>query len=346
MRAATPAYTPAADSIRRRIGQLRIGPRQHYRRLTVFPLLAPAAGEAPLALGAAVQAGQAAVREQPQPAIDSLLVINRGARPLVVLDGELLAGGWQDRLVAAAGLIGPWQQATLPVGCVEHGRWREDRPAFTAVGVAHVALRRLIAAGLAASRAATGERAADQTAIWEEVGQKRRAAAAAAPTEALRDVFAGRAAELDRYDRALPPVNGSCCGLAVAIAGRVVALDLFAQPALLAAYWRALVRSAALDALDARGPDQPAPLPPVAAVLHQAAHAAVTTYAGLGRGLEARLQADSLHGAAVLDDDCLVHLALYPASAGRSRRASGRMRSGAEPWPHGRTDAVRSWGGR
>lgn len=325
MRAAMPVASPADDIIRQRIGQLRIGPRQHYRRLTIFPLLAPAVGETVLALSTAIQAGHAEAREHSQAMIDSIQLINHGAHALVVLDGELLIGGWQDRLITAAGLIGPQQQVALPVACVEHGRWRAERALFTPGGLAHVTLRQLVAGEVAVRLAATGARAPDQISVWEEIGQKRRAAATAAPTEALRAVFASHATALDQYDHALPPVNGSCCGLAVAIAGRVVTLDLFAQPALLAAYWRALVRSAALDALNARGPDQPAPLPAVAALLHQASVATVTIHAGLGRGREARLQTDALQGAAVLDSDYIVHLALSPVSTSRSRCARSHL---------------------
>src|SRR5712691_4134753 len=56
--------------------------------------------------------------------VNQLVLINRGKKPLVLLAGELVSGGKQDRIVAKDRIVGPGERPLpLDVFCVEHGRW-------------------------------------------------------------------------------------------------------------------------------------------------------------------------------------------------------------------------------
>jgi len=56
--------------------------------------------------------------------VNSLVLVNRGKKPLVLLAGELVSGGKQDRIIAKDRIV-PVGAPPLPldVFCVEHGRW-------------------------------------------------------------------------------------------------------------------------------------------------------------------------------------------------------------------------------
>ena len=57
------------------------------------------------------------------PSVSSLMVGNPGARPVLVLEGQLFEGGWQHRMACGSVLVGARQRVPVEVACVERGRW-------------------------------------------------------------------------------------------------------------------------------------------------------------------------------------------------------------------------------
>src|SRR6202007_821531 len=56
--------------------------------------------------------------------VNQLVLINRGKRPLLLLAGEVVSGGKQDRIIGKDRIV-PAGADPLPLSvfCVEHGRW-------------------------------------------------------------------------------------------------------------------------------------------------------------------------------------------------------------------------------
>ena len=132
----------------------RIGEPITYETLTVFPVLS--SQEAYTAdfetLDAALASGEAIVAEQgeymrrsrngAEPAVMSsgggaqvnqLVLVNRGKKPLLLLAGEVVSGGKQDRIIGKDRII-PIGAQPLPldVFCVEHSRWTNGGSTFAA----------------------------------------------------------------------------------------------------------------------------------------------------------------------------------------------------------------------
>src|SRR5258707_1891058 len=65
--------------------------------------------------------------------VNQLVLINRSKRPLLLLAGELVSGGKQDRIIGKDRIV-PVGAEPLPldVFCVEHGRWTGSSSKFTA----------------------------------------------------------------------------------------------------------------------------------------------------------------------------------------------------------------------
>jgi hypothetical protein len=65
--------------------------------------------------------------------VNTLVLINHSKRPLLLLAGEIVTGGKQDRIVASDRIV-PSDSAPvdLSVFCVEHGRWTETSDKFGA----------------------------------------------------------------------------------------------------------------------------------------------------------------------------------------------------------------------
>jgi hypothetical protein len=64
--------------------------------------------------------------EEPGDAeVNQLKVHNVGPKPILLLSGELLLGGKQDRVVAKDTIVPPGKEIPVPVYCVEPGRWTD-----------------------------------------------------------------------------------------------------------------------------------------------------------------------------------------------------------------------------
>jgi hypothetical protein len=62
--------------------------------------------------------------------VQSLRVRNNGPKPLLLLAGDLLLGGKQDRIVAKDVMVAPGETRSVSVYCVEQGRWSSGHKQF------------------------------------------------------------------------------------------------------------------------------------------------------------------------------------------------------------------------
>ena len=98
--------------------ELHVGRGTDRGALTVFPVWASEGGSG----GYRCDLAAAEIAEQADgPAVDSLAVSNAGSLPLLMLEGQLVEGGWQNRMLTRSVLslrIGRWPS-----------RWPVWRPA-------------------------------------------------------------------------------------------------------------------------------------------------------------------------------------------------------------------------
>ena len=195
--------------------------------------------------------------------VNRLVLLNNSNRPLLLLAGEVVTGGKQDRVVGVDRIIPPHSDPVdLSVFCVEPGRWVAQSDKFGSMGVqmAQPSVRRPAMAKK------------DQQAVWDEVRSSSKGmtaeVASASPT-AARELgnttsYAGVMQNPEvqkRVDTIAAPIERNyssvlrqlrqqnAVGVVVAINGRVVWADIFASPALLESYWPKLIRSYAAEAV-------------------------------------------------------------------------------------------------
>src|ERR671914_810597 len=88
---------------------------------------------------------------------------------VLILEGDKLIGAKQNRVVNSSVLVAAGSDLTLPVSCIERGRWSYRSRAFSpGTGSPHLALRRLETRSVHDSlRHGRGHRS-DQGAVWKE----------------------------------------------------------------------------------------------------------------------------------------------------------------------------------
>ena len=273
-----------------------------YENITIFPVVSSSTQDTSpfLTLDEGLSSGAVIVSEQgaaglarsrdgrpvavPQynsgASVNQLVLINRGKRPLLLLAGELVSGGKQDRIIGKDRIV-PVGSDPLPldVFCVEHGRWTGASSQFDASKtIVHPSVREQAAVGqnqnevwsavrsgtLAAPKARAGATGAAPAPppppaklSSEAIGD---AIATAAPTQSYRKIYeqsrAGSSVdefvvELERrFNRATLGLKGErVVGVVVAYGGDVAWSDIFASGDLFEHYWSKLLRSYAVEAM-------------------------------------------------------------------------------------------------
>jgi len=280
--------SPAAPSSHPE-GEWRLLDPVTYENISVFPVVSPYNQDTSLflTLEEGLATGEVLVREQgseglarsrdgrpvytPQPtgaSVNQLVLINRSKRPLLLLAGELVSGGKQDRVIGKDRIV-PVGAPPLPldVFCVEHGRWTGSSQFAAANTIVHPSVRESAAVDQA------------QTKVWDSVRNGTNAKAVpSAPraqissdnlqaaiagngrTEAYEKIYESGAVGVSiddfvnevqrRFTQATSGLkNERVVGVVVAYGGDVAWSDIFASSDLFDHYWRKLLRSYAVEAL-------------------------------------------------------------------------------------------------
>ena len=275
-----------------------------HGNLTVFPVVAAKSyptGEF-LTLDEGLRSGevevseaghvQGLIRRPSVPAIrndgaqvNRLVLVNNSKRPLLLLAGEIVTGGKQDRVIGKDRIVpAESDPVDLSVFCVEPGRWVATSEHFGAseamygrtLGGPTKAAQPPMAMMAQPSVRAKAMADKDQSQVWAEVRKQQAAmetveVTAAAPqvaTEIARTSSYAKVNENEEVKRQVDAVakpieqnyqslirqlrDRNAVGVVVAVNGRIIWADVFASTDLLEKYWPKLVRSYASEAVVTR----------------------------------------------------------------------------------------------
>jgi ARG/rhodanese/phosphatase superfamily protein len=272
-------------------GEWRLLDPISYENLTVFPVVSSSGYDtgAFLTLEEGLSRGEVTVREQGAetmirdrdntrpavqnyggPSVNQLVLVNHSKQPLLLLAGELVSGGKQDRIIAKDRIVAPGADPLpLDVFCVEHGRWSSGAQFNAAKTIVHPSVR---------EQAALKK---SQTDVWEAVTRGSTASAGVAggapaaarvpqseitetvtvdaPTQSYAKIYGSHrvGASVDavvsemqrRFRRETSGKGERVVGVVVAYGGEAAWSDIFASADLFGQYWNKLLRSYAVEAV-------------------------------------------------------------------------------------------------
>ncbi len=279
-----------------------------HGNLTVFPVVAAKSyptGEF-LTLDEGLRSGevvvteagnvQGLIRRHQMPAIhdgaqvNRLVLINNSKRPLLLLAGEIVTGGKQDRVIGKDRIVpAESDPVDLSVFCVEPGRWVETSQHFGASGAMYGSSNVYHGSGgavgapppstMMAQPSVRARAMADknQALVWDEVKKQRVAVSETVAVAGAEPMVASELAQTSSYakvmenedvkkqvDTIAKPIEENyhsligqlrdrhAVGVVVAVNGRIIWADIFASTELLEKYWPKLVRSYASEAVVTR----------------------------------------------------------------------------------------------
>lgn len=214
--------------------------------------------------------------------VNTLVLVNHSRRPLLLLAGEVVTGGKQDRIVAKDRIVpADADPIDLSVFCIEPGRWTGSSDSFSA-SAGSAAKSFMVQPGVR-ERAMVDQ---DQQQVWNSVHgaieQMEGVAAAPVPGASAGGFERGAGAPLPlgttsyakvmespsvskKVDEAAAQVMSAreqalarlreehAVGVVVAVRGEIVWADMFANTDLFSRYWTKLIRSYAAESLTDEG---------------------------------------------------------------------------------------------
>src|SRR5580692_11390033 len=149
--------------------EVEVGEPVEVGGLSVFPLTGVVqAGPAYLTGPEAFAAGLIEVDELDPPEVPMLAITNLADVPILLVEGEMLVGGDQNRTMNVTVLCPATSTTIVPVSCVEAGRWGDDSRRVIASSGRHApgSLRAAKTANLELTLGDGPERRSDQHRVW------------------------------------------------------------------------------------------------------------------------------------------------------------------------------------
>jgi hypothetical protein len=282
--------------------------------LAVFPLIADRSPSLHYVSFTEAMKQGATVTELPQGAsVNDLMVHNPLDVPVLLYEGQEVLGAQQNRTLDVSVLIAPRSVLTVPVSCVEAGRWDSARSteAFApSPQTANPRLRQMKNTQARASQASGLEGRAIQGEVWREVAETAGRHGVASDTDAMYDVFEGQREPLESISESVE----MCCsqvGMLAAVGGKFVVLDHISEVEAFATLHGPLVQGYALDALEA----DTAPAPSIEDArdfVELLMQAPFTTSPSVGLGEGVSFAFGGLAGSGLICDGELVTLSAFP----------------------------------
>ncbi|MCX8092232.1 MAG: hypothetical protein N3I86_15080 [Verrucomicrobiae bacterium] len=247
--------------------------------------------------------------------VNAIRAENHADRPVFFMDGDVLIGAKQTRVLNVSLLLAAKTTTILPVSCVERGRWHSVSARFCASPLAAPPSLRAIKSESLARHRARECFLADQGAVWEKVAELKTAQHAHSPTESLHEIYLEKQARIEQALDALHHTPGAN-GVAIFHGQRLVSSDVFNRADALADYLPRLVRGALLDTI-AEGPTEnttPAPEKNhcnwLSDLLNTVQREATPPQPAPGLGQQRRFTAAKMSGFILEYENQLIHLAM------------------------------------
>jgi hypothetical protein len=205
--------------------------------------------------------------------VNKLALTNNSGKMLILIAGEMLIGGKQDRIVGHDCIVASTgKPIPLDVFCIEHGRWSEEASFGPSRGVSGGGSNAAVGISghgtapappqpppppMAMASPSIREKAEakkNQHEVWNSVAKAVTVSGARSSTGDLKSAYNDEKMNdrIKNYEHAIKSKLSAknIVGVVVAVGGRITTADVFASSSLFQAYWPKMLKSYAAEAID------------------------------------------------------------------------------------------------
>jgi len=236
--------------------------------MEVIPVRAPGGSLSYLTLSEAIEREVLWMGEVDESgSVPQVRAVNRSCEPVLLIDGEELEGGKQNRVINATVLLPEESETIIPVSCVEQARWSYTSKEFRDPGrVAALNVRltktRTVTENLevmaghiidSGPEQTPEERAmefyrSNQGMVWEEVNRLHRRTGTESGTGAMGDAYRKEEDKLNKFRKPFRPVKDQK-GVLVAINGTIAGLEFVSRAEAYMRLHERIIGSYAIEAM-------------------------------------------------------------------------------------------------
>ena len=214
---------------------------QVHKNVAVIPIKTPINHKVDLlTLKKGFELGLVDVKECEQSTVNTIIVENKSVAPLLLVDGEEIVGGDQNRIMDATILIAPQSEMKVPVNCTEHGRWGYVSDFKQSKNIANYRTR-------LAKHHAFRSKGNVQKAVWDSIDELEMSRSFSSPTQAMSESYENAKADLNEFLDVFDIVEGQT-GIVVLVDGEIKGFEVFLNTEIYREYHEKILKSYLINA--------------------------------------------------------------------------------------------------
>ena len=212
---------------------------QVHENLAVIPLKTEKSYIDLLTLKKGLELGLVEVKECETSTVNTVIVKNNSVVPLILIDGEEIVGGDQNRLVNSTILVNAKSHMKIPVSCTEKGRWAYKSEFKQSKYIANYNTRR-------AKEYASRNSGSFQNVIWSSINSLEVENDFASPTCAMEESYEHLKIDHNKIIKEFHVEPGQN-GVLIIVNGEIKGFELFLNPEIYKEFHEKILKSYLID---------------------------------------------------------------------------------------------------
>lgn len=263
----------------------------------------------------ALENGLVEVKEiNEQGSVNNLYLINLTDKYIFFMDGDILTGAKQNRVLNSSVMIAPNSKINLPVSCIEQGRWHSVSDKFNPSN--HISPQKLRAKksqSVSLNLKANRFHLADQNEVWHDVEGYYEAHRMSSSTMDLSELFTRKEDDFEIFIKKFE-LNTNSNGISLFVNKKLLSIDLFNRTDIYQEYFPKILRAAAIETFQLKEKENQITEAEATYKILNLFDTLETikyeTYPGVGIGTEKRFNTENITGFELNFNSHLIHLTL------------------------------------
>lgn len=191
------------------------------------------------------------VKEKDEGAdVNNLSVFNLSKKPVFLMDGDILEGAKQNRVINSSVLLAPDSKGNLPVSCVEQGRWRFVSDKFKPADyTAPAKIRSDKSISVNESLKSFGVHSANQSKVWDNANKYHTMNNVESDSDNFSDLYFKHRENIDNIIKNFEADKKSN-GFAVFIKNTLLSMDIFNRTDIFEEYFPKMIKGALFEVIN------------------------------------------------------------------------------------------------
>ncbi len=220
--------------------QIELLKPQVNKNITIIPLKTERNYIDILTLKKGFELGLVEVKECDQSQVNTLIVKNKSITPLILIDGEEVVGGDQNRIVNSTILIDAKSEMKIPVSCTEKNRWGYKSEFKQSNYIANYRTR-------VAKECASRDSDHFQEVIWSSIDELEHKNSFSSATAAMEESYENLKITHEQIIEGFKIIEGQT-GILIIIDGEIKGFEIFLNSEIYKEFHKKILKSYLIDA--------------------------------------------------------------------------------------------------